>query len=403
MERQPIRPAIRLLHLDVLRGFALFGILLVNFEWFTRSTQAMLLGSATDMGGLDGLAARSIVWLAESKFFPLFSMLFGMGFALMMDRAQAAGRPFVGTYVRRLLALAVFGLCHIAFVWSGDILFMYALIAFLMLLFFRKTPTRRLYKWAIACWLFPLIVTAGFAAMSSLLPEDHEVRLETVEAMQAGYEALLVRIEYGERIHQHGSFPENVGQRIRDFAVLSRELSFFWIPMVLGYFLFGRWLLESGIMMNPEQHAARLRRWQVWGLAIGLPTALVADPLLREAHHMLPDGRLVLGLMLYLGASIALSLAYLAIVTRHAERLRFLAPAGRMALTHYLLQSLFWITIFYGYGFGAWGRIPRAMQVLLTLIFFAAQVGLSHVWMKRHRYGPMEWVWRAMTHLRWPV
>ena len=239
----------------------MFGILLVNFEWFTRSTQAMLLGSATDMGGLDGLAARLIVWLAESKFFPLFSMLFGMGFALTMGRAAAAGRPFVGMYLRRLLALAAFGLCHIAFIWSGDILLMYALIALIMLLFFRKTPTRRLYKWAIACWLLPLIVTAGFAAMFLALPEAHEVRVEAAVAMDAGYGALRLRIEEGERIHQHGGFLENVGQRLRDFGLLSREFSFFWIPMVLGYFLFGRWLIESEVMTNPALHAGRLKRW----------------------------------------------------------------------------------------------------------------------------------------------
>ena len=389
-------------HLDVLRGFALFGILLVNFEWFSRSTQAMLLGSEADLQGVDMVVGRVIVWLAESKFFPLFSMLFGMGFAIMTGRARAAGRRFAGMYLRRLLALALFGLLHIAFIWSGDILLMYALVALLMVLLFRNTPTRRLYKWAIACWMLPLLFTGLSAALFHVLPEDHEIRLEAVAAMQADYAALLARIDEGERVHQHGVFRDNVGQRLRDAGVLFADFSFFWIPMVLGFFLFGRWLIESGIMENPHQHAQRLRRWAGWGMAVGLPAAFLATPLMRGAHFALPDGRLVLGLALYLAGSIGLALAYLAIVTRHADRLRFLAPVGRMALTNYLLQSLFWTTIFYGYGFGLWGNIPRAIQIPLSVLFFAGQVVLSQVWMKAHRYGPMEWLWRAVTLLRAP-
>lgn len=393
----------RLLHLDVLRGFALFGILLVNFEWFNRSAQAMLLGSATNLDGADYWSARLIEWLAESKFFPIFSMLFGMGFALMYNRALAAGRTFFGLYVRRLLALALFGVLHIALVWSGDILFMYAGIACLMLVFFRKTPTRRLYKWAIACWLFPLLLTVASAAFFHSLPPENEVRMEVAAEMEADYRALLLRIESGEYIHQHGSFAENVRQRLHDFRIILTDFGFFWIPMVLGYFLFGRWLIESGIMAQPHEHAHRLKRWQWWGLGFGLPASLVALPMMHEAHFTIPDWPMTGGLALYLAGSIALALAYLAIITRHAHRLLFLAPVGRMALTNYLLQSVFWVTVFYGYGLGLWGRIPHALFIPLSLLFISLQVVFSRWWMRRYRYGPMEWLWRALTRLGRPT
>jgi uncharacterized protein len=400
MDHHSPEPYQRLPHLDVLRGFALFGILLVNVEWFSRSTQAMLLGSSTDLQGVDYLAGRLIAWLAESKFFPLFSMLFGMGFAIMVQRARKADRPFVGMYLRRLLALALFGLAHIAFVWSGDILLMYALVALIMLVFFRQTPPRRLYKWAIACWVIPLLFTGVSALLFAVLPEEHDIRVETLAAMQEDYQALMARIAEAERIHQEGGFGENLRQRREDMHVLFADFSFFLIPMVLGYFLFGRWLIESGIMERPDQHGPWLRRWQRWGLLLGLPAALAAMPLMHDAHLKLPDRHLVLGLLLYLIGSVGLSLAYLILITRQAGRLRFLAPVGRMALTNYLLQSLFWTTVFYGYGLGWWGQISRTLQVPLALLFFTGQILGSRWWMARHRHGPMEWLWRVLT--RWP-
>lgn len=236
---EPLPQADRLPHLDVLRGFALFGVLLVNFEWFTRSTQTMLLGSDMDVQGLDLWTNRLIEWLAESKFFPLFSMLFGMGFAIMMRRARARGRPFLPVYLRRLFTLALFGVLHVALIWSGDILLTYAAIALIMILFFRNTPTRRLRKWAIACWLVPLILTALSAALFGVLPEGHEIREETLREMLAHHEALHLRVEAAEQIHQFGTYRENIRQRIEDIQVIIGDLWFFWMPMVLGYFLFG--------------------------------------------------------------------------------------------------------------------------------------------------------------------
>lgn len=401
---EPMPQGDRLLHLDVLRGFALFGILLVNFEWFTRSTQSMLLGSARASAGPIGQFTGLLVeWLAESKFFPLFSMLFGMGFAIMMSRARAKGRPFAGVYLRRLLALAVFGLLHTGLIWAGDILFIYALIALIMLVLFRKTPTRRLWKWALAGWLIPVVLTTLSAAFFQTLPEGHELREEVTQEIAADHEALLARIEAGEHIHQFGSFRENVQQRFEDMKVILSDFAFFWIPMVLGYFLFGRWLIESGIMVRPDLHAQRLKRWQWGGLGVGLVASFIAIPLVRGGQHALPDWPLAGGLVLYIVGSIALSLAYLSVVTRNAERLQFLAPVGRMALTNYLIQSFFWITVFYGYGFGLWGQIPRAAYIPLCATFFAVQVVFSHWWMKRFAYGPMEWLWRAITYFKRPA
>ena len=393
----------RLLHLDVLRGFALFGILLVNFEWFSRPTQTMLLGSDLDIDGVGRWTSLLIAWLAESKFFPLFSMLFGMGFAIMMQRAQTSGRPFFSVYLRRLIALALFGFLHTALIWSGDILFMYAVIALFMVLFFRKTPTRRLWKWAVACWLVPVVFTTLSAALFERMPEDHEIRQHALAEMLEDYEALQARIAVAEQIHQFGAYRENIQQRIGDLIILWGDFAFFMVPLVLGYFLFGRWLIESGIMVRPDLHLSRIRRWQWLGLTVGSVASFFAIPVIHGGLHVLPDWRLAFGVLLYIVGSITLALAYLVLVTRYSQRLTFLAPVGRMALTNYLLQSLFWTTVFYGYGLGFWGRVSPVAYIPLSVLFFALQVVYSHWWMKRHRYGPMEWLWRAMTYLKRPV
>lgn len=148
---------------------------------------------------------------------------------------------------------------------------------------------------------------------------------------------------------------------------------------------------------------ARINRWLWVGLVIGLVASLFSTPLLREGQHRLPDWRLTGAVLLYTVGSIALTLFYLALVTRYSHRLAFLAPVGRMALTNYLLQSLCWTTVFYGYGFGLWGYVPPIAYLPLSMIFFALQVAFSHWWMKHHRYGPLEWLWRALTYLRRPA
>jgi uncharacterized protein len=140
----PITSADRIQALDAIRGFALLGILLMNIEGLVGPLMASMSGVDPALTGADRWADTAIYLLVQGKFFPLFSMLFGMGFAIMLMRAQAAGRPFVAVYLRRVLALLVFGLLHALLVWPGDILVTYALMGLLLLLFFRGTPQSRL-------------------------------------------------------------------------------------------------------------------------------------------------------------------------------------------------------------------------------------------------------------------
>ncbi|MFU8831709.1 MAG: DUF418 domain-containing protein [Wenzhouxiangella sp.] len=387
----------RLLHLDVLRGFALLGILLVNFEWFARPLQAIVLGADPGLSGADQLVDWLIKVLAEGKFYPLFSMLFGAGFALMAERALNRAAPFWGVYLRRLMFLTLFGLAHMLLIWAGDILLVYSLCAFVMVLLFRNTPVRRLWKWAIAFFALPVLFIWAAALMITLVQMDPEIGAEVAAVMEADQDAMRERVEAAAMVHATGSYVDNIGQRLSDMAFLLANF-IFWVPPILGFFLIGRWLVQTGRLTRPSEHQMYFRRWRARGLLGGLVLAVAATALLYRANLVMPTPAVALGSTLALASGILLSLGYLSMITLSAERLRFLAPVGQMALSNYLAQSLFWTWTFYGHGLGLWGQVPRWSHLVLALAFFAMQIIISRWWLTKFRFGPAEWLWRSLTY-----
>jgi len=389
----------RLLHLDVLRGFSLLGILLVNFEYFVRPIQSIVLGAEPGLGGASLIVDWLIAALAEGKFYALFSMLFGAGFALMTERAKQRSAPFWGVYLRRLLLLLAFGLGHMLLVWAGDILVVYSLCAFVMVLLFRKTPVQRLWKWAMAFFLAPVILIWLGALSIAATQVDAELH-ESIMADFADQElAMRQDVEEAARIQAEGSWRENVGQRLRDARFLF-STAVFWVPSVLGFFLLGRWLLVTERLLRPDEHRLFFRRWRSRGLMLGLPLALAATALMYQNVQTIPTVPMAFGMTMAVAGAILLSLSYLSMIVMGAQRLAFLAPAGQMALTNYLTQSLFWTWTIYGYGLGLGPMLPRWSHLVLALAFFAAQLAFSHWWMARFRFGPAEWLWRSLTYLK---
>lgn len=387
----------RHIHLDVLRGFALLGILLVNFEWFTRPMQAIMLGSEPGLAPIDQAADALVTIFGEGKFYPIFSMLFGAGFALMADRAMRRAAPFWGLYLRRLLILMVFGLVHSLLIWSGDILLIYAIAGGFMSLFFSRTPERRLWKWALFFIALPLLLMWGSSAMVSLANTQPELRAELAAEFAADERNLLDTVARAETIHAEGSFADNVVQRLDDLR-FKLVYFLFWATPVIGYFLIGRWLIVSDRLTHPQDHQLYFRRWRARGLSLGLVLAVAAWFLMQDINAMVPSLGAALGTTLVTLAGLLMALGYLSAVTLAAERLRVLAPAGQMALSNYLMQSLIWTWLIYGHGLGLWGEIPRWSQIPLALGFFALQVAFSHWWLARFRYGPAEWLWRSLTY-----
>lgn len=299
--------------------------------------------------------------------------------------------------MRRLVVLFIFGLVHVLLVWSGDVLLAYSLSAFLMILLFRNTPVRRLWKWAIFFWALPmLLMWIGAAAIEATRVEP-DIQAEVMGEIEADRTEAKAVVDRAARISAEGSYAENVAQRRRDLRFLL-TVAPFWIPPFIGFFLLGRWMIATGTLIRPDENGPWLRRWRAVGLGAGLPVAAAAVWLMQGQDMMMPSMRVATGMTLMTVASVFVPLGYLSVVTLGWQRLGFLAPAGRMALTNYLLQSLFWTWVFFGYGLGLWGEVPRAAQVALALVFFALQVVFSRWWLERFRFGPAEWLWRSLTY-----
>jgi uncharacterized protein len=174
-------------------------------------------------------------------------------------------------------------------------------------------------------------------------------------------------------------------------------------PEVLGMFLLGAWFAGSGALTAPERFP-RLYAGLRW---IALPLGLLATlagvlwkPYLAPGVYDLPT---TAAMALVAVGGVPMCLGYLAWIVHWRARMGWLAPVGRMALTHYLAQSVVCTLLFYHYGLGWFDVLPRAWQLLLALLLFAAQVIFSHLWLRRFRFGPMEWLWRAMTYRQWPA
>ncbi len=394
---QPLAGGDRIEVIDILRGVALLGILLMNMEALSGPLDLAFTGIDPHWTGLDYGVDAAVYVLVQGKFFTLFSLLFGAGFAIMAQRAEAARRDFTPFYLRRSAGLLLIGLCHALLVWSGDILVIYALVS-LPLLATREAPQRWLPAMGVLTYLCAAAMMLLLGAVVGLAAQAQGEGGSMASAIAQGQHTVeLQRQAYG-----HGTFVQAVAQRASDLGTaLSGALIIG--PEVLGMFLLGSWFARSGALAEPERFERLYRRLRLGALPVGLGLMLLSAlwvPYLAPGTFTPTTGA---AYALSSLASLLMCLGYLAWIVHWHRHLRVLAPMGRMALTHYILQSLVCTWLFYGYGLGAFETLPRAWQVPFALALFALQVLLSHLWLKHFRFGPLEWVWRAMTYGRWPA
>ncbi|MCA1714934.1 MAG: DUF418 domain-containing protein, partial [Gammaproteobacteria bacterium] len=397
----PISAAERIEAMDVLRGFALLGILLMNIEGFVGPLFQSITGLDPSLRGADRWTDALVYIFVQGKFYTLFSLLFGMGFAVMLARAQAAGRPFVGLYLRRTLALFAIGLVHALLIWSGDVLIAYALIALVLLALFRRTPQQRLPKSGLGLYLVPslFMLISGLAALD---PDSAAVMQAAMaqegKAMAAALEAQ--RIAYGS-----GDFVVATARRIQDMQMMVTGYLPVWGPQILGMFLIGAWFARSGAIARPQQFGRLYGSLRWVALPLGLALMLWSFWLLPTADFSRMDLTIAGANALNAAGSLLMCLGYVGLVIGGLQspiwsrNLALLAPAGRMALSNYLLQSLVCTLLFYHYGLGLYEQLPRFWQVPFVLTLFALQVAFSHWWLRRYRFGPAEWLWRTLTYL----
>lgn len=403
----PVAPGERIVAMDAVRGFALLGILLMNIEGLVGPLFGSITGVDPALTGADKVADTLVYLLVQGKFYTLFSLLFGMGFAVMLARSEAARRPFTALYLRRTFALLAIGLLHLLLVWSGDILVTYALVA-LVLLLFRDTPVGRLPVWGVALYLLPAVIMLLGGAMGSLARLDPAAAADLGRGLDEQARAMGDTLAAQRATYGGTDYRAAMAQRWADFRLFLGFLPLTGLH-VLGMFLLGMWFVRRGAIQRPAA-MPRLYAWLRWG---ALPLGLVAMVLSWSMVPTVDFARMdiVSGVASALAsvASLLMCLGYLAWLVRGlqaggpvARVLGWLAPAGRMALTNYLAQSLACTAVFAGYGLGYFEQLPRAWQVPFAFVLFAAQVVASRAWLARFRYGPAEWVWRALTYGRRP-
>jgi uncharacterized protein len=395
----------RVVVIDVLRGFALFGILIVNMTGFSMPFASYWLNEPWWSAPADRAAMGLIRILFEGKFFLLFSLLFGLGMALQMERIEARGSTFGRLYARRLLALLLFGECHIIFFWWGDILATYALVGFVLLLV-RRWRTTTLLLLAAIVYALALGASALLALLAKLAELDSSTAQDLADAL-ADQQEYLADLTY-ERIvvYAHGTLAAIQRLRLQEFRE-SLVALFFMVPGILAMFLVGRVVGRHGIVLQPANHRRLLTGLACVGLPIGLALNVAWVVVMEQVSPAEVTWLGVAGYGFYLaGAPLATS-GYAATLVLLWQRaawqhwLRPLAAVGRMALTNYLLQTLVCTTIFYSYGLGWYGALSPAAGLALTVAIFAIQIPLSGWWLRRFRFGPLEWLWRCLTYARW--
>jgi len=353
----------RIRELDVMRGVALCGIFLVNMVDFSGS--ALRAGTFASRGTMiDQGVDLAIACFALTKFYLLFSFLFGVGFAVQMQRMEETGRPFVRLYMQRLAVLLLIGIAHSILLWDGDILRLYA-VAGVLLLMVRKVRTRVLLTIAAA-------ITIAGTVYFSFVPLQNASTLMSPASITA---------------YASGTYTEVVMLRASERSIIDIQ-----IPMVFVMFLLGLVVGRENIIANIRNHESFLRR--AWKGA--LPLGILGSIAMLVGYST--ENSLLVSLSTHVGAPL-LSFSYVALILLNAERLRLFAYAGRMALTNYLMHSLISTTLFYGYGFGLYDSLSAAESTLLALVILAAQIAISKWWLSHHRMGPMEWLWRKSAGL----
>ena len=388
----------RLPLLDVLRGFALFGIFLINlgsFTGFIFMTPADMAATAT--AAIDKPIAVVILWLAYGKFYSLFSLLFGIGFALQLGTSSDDSHA-VGRFRRRLLVLLGIGVVHL-FIWEGDILAFYALIGFLLVPL-RALSQPALLKTAVLLIAMPVVLHALIVATGGLLDPGAPLRAAGQRHTEwLGYPGdtkpfpFLRDAGWADYVRfQSAGF----WFRYADLLTTGRPFK------VLAMFLVGLWVGRSGMLTDLQAWTPALRRVRAAGLIVGLPASLAQVVLMIVA-----EPRTTLSLMESLAYALGvapLALAYAAHITlvwqspRWNGRLVRLMPAGRMALSIYLSQTVVAIALFYGVGLGLMGRVGPAFWLPLALVVVGGQAWLAWRWLGRYRQGPMEWLWRRAAY-----
>jgi uncharacterized protein len=458
----PVTESSRIDVMDILRGFALIGIVFMNIEWFNRSGTD-LRSFDVSLTGMDHAIGWLVRAFVEGKFYKLFALLFGMGFAVMLLRAREAGRPFGAWFIRRMLALLLIGLAHQVLLWDGDILHDYAFAGLVFLGWIYLFDVRWLRRfntpsaflkigivWLILPFAFVSFAGIKFGTQSS----DNDVRqqwqydveleasiqqrlddptpndagLATDDPAEEGDDQELTAEERRERkvdywvdaerarvqaaqaeieIMSGDSYLAAVRYRVANLPKDWRKTPFFTFILLIPIYLIGYWFVASGVLQRHREHQQLFNSIMTLGLALGTVLSVAGLLMIQHPIWNISDSMSAIAFWTFNLGQLVLAAGYFGLIVVLAGQpmfcrvLKSLAPFGRMALTNYIMQTVILVLIFHGYAGGQFGEVSRSAQMLIVVAIIVFQMLLSAWWLKRFRFGPLEWIWRSATYLSW--
>lgn len=396
----PVTDPERIESIDVLRGVAVLGILLLNIQAFAMISAAYMNPTAT--GELTGI--NYWVWyfshlLGDQKFMSIFSMLFGAGVVLMTSRSEQRTGRSAAVHYKRMGWLILFGFLHAHLFWYGDILYSYGMCGLVVYLFRRMRPMTLIILGMIAL-VVPNLVNLGFYGLYQILP---------AEAQEQWYEQQLVSwAPTPEQAQQEidayrGGWLDQVPPRSFMAAMFQTFMLAAWIGWRAGgLMLIGMALYKSNVFSAARSYGFYITM-AVVGLFVGLVLTM-GQIALNEANNWPAMQSMYTYYIVHYWGSFAQSLGYIALVMLFCKSgvlgllQSALAAVGRMALTNYLMQTIICTTIFYGHGFGYYGHLDRVEQLGVVAAVWIVELIWSPIWLKYFRFGPFEWLWRTLTY-----
>ena len=379
----------RILHLDIFRGFAILGIFMVN-----------ILVMNVSFGYRGDWLIENASWINEkaywflemfffSKFFTIFSFLFGIGVALQirsLKSKNASSAPFL---LRRFFALLIFGVAHILFIWSGDILHLYALFGFILMLIYRANSIV-IFLSAIAIFLFPYF------------DEIYQYVCEYFAVNPSSELAGMLREEiFGMKLY--GTYSSGISLRISEYGFMLPFVVSFIIPIALPMTLLGLFVVKKGIVDRIDAFAHKIRFKFLFIILLALVLRFTIIYWVVPRFNPETGTTFSFWLMtVYIVCDTMISFAYLLIIVyllRSDFGKKLLSPlqyVGRMAFTNYILQSVIGYLIMRTFGY--YESFSPSECIPIVLVVFACQIPLSWLWLKHFKFGPLEWLWRCISY-----
>ncbi|AUD14281.1 MULTISPECIES: DUF418 domain-containing protein [unclassified Planococcus (in: firmicutes)] len=380
MKLQPISLRERVDAIDLMRGFSLFGILLINMLAF-HTPLSYIDPYKWFSGNMDQTIFTGLDIFVQASFYPLFSMLFGYGLMMQFLRAQDYGQPFMPVAVKRLLILLAFGIVHAFLIWYGDILITYALMGLLLIGMLRLSPAW-LLGLGVLLYTLPHLMFTVIMFLAVMVDPNIYIGYQEAEQSVAAY--------------QSGNFAEIFSRRLTDWYYVNNPFSFIILTVtILPLMMIGAAAAKWRMI---EQAAAKKKTWLM--LAVG---SLTVGLLLKSTPYLFDKNYAYQYVQEMFGGPLV-SIGYAGIIALLSLNLKFmkalspLVKAGRMSMTIYITQSIIATSIFYSFGLGLYGQVDLLTGTLIAVGIFVVQLIFAELWFSKFKRGPIEMVWRRWTY-----